>query len=84
VNKEQVRQSYASVADLYIELFGTRRQVHPDDLAFIGRHLASQHGAVFDLGCGPGHITDYLRALGVDASGTPPTTPLPASWPGTR
>ena len=69
MNKEQVRQSYASVADLYIELFGTSRQVHPDDLAFIGRHLGSRRGAVLDLGCGPGHITGYLRALGVDATG---------------
>ena len=40
MDKERVRQSYASVADLYIELFGTRQQVHRDDLAFIGRHLA--------------------------------------------
>ena len=69
MNTEQVRQSYASVADLYIELFGTSEQVHPDDLAFIGRHLGSQHGPVLDLGCGPGHITSYLRALGVDATG---------------
>jgi len=22
-----------------------------------------------DLGCGPGHITGYLRSLGVDATG---------------
>jgi trans-aconitate methyltransferase len=69
VNKEQVRQSYASVADLYIELFGTSQQVHPDDLAFIERHLVGQPGAVLDLGCGPGHITSYLRALGADATG---------------
>jgi trans-aconitate methyltransferase len=69
VSKEQVRQSYAAVADLYIELFGTSQRVHPDDLAFIGRHLAGQQGVVLDLGCGPGHITGYLRALGVDATG---------------
>jgi SAM-dependent methyltransferase len=24
---------------------------------------------VLDLGCGPGHITDYLRSLGADATG---------------
>lgn len=64
-----MRDAYASVADLYIELFGTSQQVHADDLAFIRRHLASQSGAVLDLGCGPGHITDYLRSLGVDARG---------------
>jgi SAM-dependent methyltransferase len=69
VNQEQVRQSYASVANLYIELFGASRQVHPDDLAFITRHLAGRHGAVLDLGCGPGHVTGYLRALGVDTTG---------------
>jgi len=69
VSEEQVRQSYASVADLYIELFGTSQRVHPDDLAFIGRHLVGRPGVVLDLGCGPGHITGYLRALGVEATG---------------
>jgi 2-polyprenyl-3-methyl-5-hydroxy-6-metoxy-1,4-benzoquinol methylase len=69
VNREQVRQAYASVAELYVELFGTSQQVHADDLAFIGRHLAGRPGTVLDLGCGPGHITDYLRSLGVDATG---------------
>jgi SAM-dependent methyltransferase len=69
VNLEQVRQAYASVAELYIDLFGTSQQVHPDDLAFVGRHLAGQPGTVLDLGCGPGHITDYLRSLGANATG---------------
>ncbi|OZV76725.1 SAM-dependent methyltransferase [Micromonospora echinospora] len=66
---ERVRQAYGSVADLYIELFGTSQQVHADDLAFIGRHLSNRSGTVLDLGCGPGHITNYLRSLGVDAQG---------------
>ena len=69
VNLEQLRQAYASVAELYIELFGTSQQVHADDLAFIGRHLTDRPGTVLDLGCGPGHITDYLRSLGLDATG---------------
>jgi SAM-dependent methyltransferase len=66
---EHVRQAYASVADLYIELFGASGKVHPDDLAFIERHLGARPGAVLDLGCGPGHLTDHLRTLGVDATG---------------
>jgi trans-aconitate methyltransferase len=66
---ERVRQAYASVANLYIELFGTRQQVPADDLAFIRRHLAGRPGPVLDLGCGPGHLTDYLRSLGADAMG---------------
>jgi SAM-dependent methyltransferase len=69
VNVEQVRDAYTSVADLYIGLFGTSQQVHADDLVFIGRHLSIRPGNVLDLGCGPGHITDYLRSLGVDATG---------------
>ena len=66
---ERVRQTYASVAELYIKLFGTSEQIHADDLAFIGRHLGDQSGTVLDIGCGPGHITGYLRSLGVDATG---------------
>jgi SAM-dependent methyltransferase len=69
VNRDRVRRAYASVADLYIELFGSTQQVHADDLAFIARHLAGRSGTVLDLGCGPGHITGYLRSLGVDATG---------------
>lgn len=69
VNRKQVQQAYASFAERYIELFGTSQQVHADDLAFIGRHLAGRPGPVLDLGCGPGHITDHLRSLGAEATG---------------
>ncbi|MFF5225580.1 class I SAM-dependent methyltransferase [Dactylosporangium sp. NPDC000521] len=64
----RVRVAYGAVAGLYIELFGTREQVHVDDLAFIGRHL-TRSGTVLDVGCGPGQHTDHLRSLGVDAIG---------------
>ncbi|WP_155387997.1 class I SAM-dependent methyltransferase [Catellatospora paridis] len=74
MNVEQVRDAYASVADLYISLFGTIEQVPADDLAFIERHLSIRPGAVLDLGCGPGHITGHLRSLGVDATGIDPVT----------
>ncbi|MET9299634.1 class I SAM-dependent methyltransferase [Micromonospora aurantiaca] len=65
----RVRQAYGAVATLYIELFGTTGKVHADDLALIGRHLTVRTGPVLDLGCGPGHLTDHLRSLGVDATG---------------
>ncbi|GAA0805896.1 class I SAM-dependent DNA methyltransferase [Spirilliplanes yamanashiensis] len=66
---DPVRQAYAAVAELYIGLFGAADRVHPDDLAFIGRHLAGRAGPVLDAGCGPGHLTGHLRSLGADASG---------------
>ena len=66
---ERVRDAYASVAELYIDLFGTSGKVPADDLAFIERHLTERDGRVLDLGCGPGHITGHLRSLGVDATG---------------
>ncbi|MEU1396074.1 class I SAM-dependent methyltransferase [Micromonospora zamorensis] len=69
MDRDKVRQAYASVAELYIGLFGSREQVNPADLSFIGRHLGTRAGRVLDLGCGPGHLTGYLRSLGVDAAG---------------
>ncbi|WP_405093889.1 methyltransferase domain-containing protein [Micromonospora sp. NBC_01392] len=66
---EQVRRAYAAMADRYIALFGTSGQVHADDLAFLRRHLTGRPGPVLDLGCGPGHLTDFLRAHGADATG---------------
>jgi trans-aconitate methyltransferase len=65
---ERVRESYSANAELYIDLFGTRERVHDDDLAFIGRHLG-RPGKVLDVGCGPGHLTEYLHSLGADATG---------------
>ena len=69
MNVERVRDAYASVADLYIDLFGAREKVPAADIAFIGRHLSLRSGTVLDVGCGPGHLTGYLRGLGVDAAG---------------
>jgi ubiquinone/menaquinone biosynthesis C-methylase UbiE len=66
---DEVRQAYAVVAERYIELFGSSAEVHPDDLAFIARHLSIRPGAVLDVGCGPGHLTAHLRSLDVDATG---------------
>jgi SAM-dependent methyltransferase len=57
------------MAEQYIELFGSRAQVHADDLALIARHLSIRPGTVLDVGCGPGHLTDHLRSLDVDAIG---------------
>ena len=57
------------MAERYIELFGSCAQVHADDVGLIVRHLSIRPGAVLDVGCGPGHLTAYLRSLDVDATG---------------
>ncbi|GHJ48178.1 methyltransferase [Catellatospora sp. TT07R-123] len=69
MNSDQVQTAYSAVTDLYIGLFGTIQQTHPDDVAFIERHLLLRPGRVLDVGCGPGHLTGHLRSLGVDAVG---------------
>ncbi|BCJ54317.1 hypothetical protein Asp14428_57920 [Actinoplanes sp. NBRC 14428] len=69
MDEKQVRDAYASIADLYIDLYGTSEQSLPADLAFIRRHLSIRPGTVLDVGCGPGHLTAYLRSLNVDAIG---------------
>lgn len=66
---KQVQDAYSSVAGLYIDLFGAVGKNDPADVALISRHLNIRPGTVLDLGCGPGHMTDHLRSLGVDAVG---------------
>lgn len=67
--EEPVRQAYGAMAAQYVRLFGTTTEVHPDDLALITTHLSIGPGTVLDVGCGPGHLTEHLRSLGVDTSG---------------
>lgn len=65
---DEVRRAYGDMAEQYVALIGSS-QVHPDDLALITRHLSIRRGTVLDVGCGPGHLTDHLRSLGVEATG---------------
>jgi SAM-dependent methyltransferase len=64
-----VRQAYGAIAEQYINAFGNSGQVHANDLALIARHLSIRPGAVIDAGCGPGHLTEFLRSFDVDAMG---------------
>jgi SAM-dependent methyltransferase len=66
---DSVETAYRRMADRYIELFAGTTHVHSDDLAFISRHLSIRPGRVLDVGCGPGHLTEHLRLLGIDAIG---------------
>lgn len=66
---QSVRDAYSSLSGQYIALVEDDRQAPEQDRSLIRRHLSSVPGAVFDLGCGPGHWTAYLHSLGVDVTG---------------
>lgn len=66
---DAVRRRYTELADVYIDMFGASAHVDPADLAFLDRHLGHCEGRVLDAGCGPGHLTAYLKNLGVSAEG---------------
>jgi trans-aconitate methyltransferase len=66
---QSVRDAYSSMSGQYIALAEDDRQTPEQDRSLIRRHLSSVPGAVFDLGCGPGHWTAYLHSLGVEVTG---------------
>ncbi|MDT5028887.1 MAG: hypothetical protein QOE61_5313 [Micromonosporaceae bacterium] len=71
---DRVRESYDRVAERYAEEIGGELAGKPVDRALLRSltELASTveettgPGSMADLGCGPGHIADYLAAQGVN------------------
>ena len=66
---EPARTAYSVASERYIALSEGGWQDHEDDTALVRRHLVGLAGPVLDLGCGPGHWTAYLQALGADVTG---------------
>jgi SAM-dependent methyltransferase len=69
VGLEPVRDAYSSLSEQYIALVDGDWPDHEDDTALVRRHLTGLAGPVLDLGCGPGHWTAYLHALGAAVTG---------------
>ena len=69
VKAGDVREAYSQLSHQYIDLFGSGQHEHPDDLRLIDQHLGQLTGPILDLGCGPGHLTGYLRSTCPDVTG---------------
>ncbi|MEV7671676.1 methyltransferase domain-containing protein [Streptomyces sp. NPDC088752] len=67
------REAYDAVASIYEEMFRDSLRDSPLDRAMLGVLAevvrADGEGRVADLGCGPGHVTAHLDALGLSAFG---------------
>ncbi|GAA3046432.1 class I SAM-dependent methyltransferase [Actinokineospora globicatena] len=62
---EPVGAAYDAVAPLYAELFSDALKTRPLERALLAAFAELvQDGPVADLGCGPGHVTAHLHALG--------------------
>ena len=67
-----VREAYGSRASEYVDLLGRIENTTDVDRALILNWARSLDGDLLDVGCGPGHWTDYLRAAAVSIEGIDP------------
>lgn len=71
--QEPTRQSYDTVAANYHELVVKDFPADPYHRALLGIFIdlvsAAPDDLIGDLGCGPGHVTDYLTKRGLNAFG---------------
>jgi SAM-dependent methyltransferase len=62
------KAAYDAIAHLYAELFGNVLETLPMERAMLAAFTelvrAHNSGPVADIGCGPGHVTAHLHALG--------------------
>jgi SAM-dependent methyltransferase len=69
------RASYDTVAGSYAEAMSDELRHKPLDRALLTafaeqvRQVGGGQGRVWDIGCGPGHVTGFLAGLGLNAAG---------------
>jgi SAM-dependent methyltransferase len=64
------KAAYDAVASRYAELFGNVLERLPMERAMLGAFAELvPDGPVADIGCGPGHVTAHLNALGPETFG---------------
>jgi ubiquinone/menaquinone biosynthesis C-methylase UbiE len=70
-NPEKIETFYDAVAKEYAEIFRGEHEKKPKDREILLKFAQNvgKEGPVWDLGCGPGQTTRYLKDLGVEISG---------------
>lgn len=66
---ESIRQAYARRAKEYVSALGSVSDMDEQDVALIARWGRGVKGPVVDVGSGPGHWTEFLRARGATIRG---------------
>lgn len=68
---KSIRESYDELANEYALRIYDELQQKPFDRELLDRYasIVKGRGEVCDMGCGPGHVTRYLREGGIDAFG---------------
>ncbi len=69
MTRETVRTTYDAVASRYAEAMVGELDARPIERALLGHVMKDALGAIADLGCGPGHVTEWLAARGADVFG---------------
>jgi uncharacterized protein YceH (UPF0502 family) len=85
---ERVRATYAAVAEVYADTLADELDHLPFERWLLERVASKADGPVVEVGCGPGHVTAHLAALGAEARGldlTPEMVAVARSrFPGVR
>lgn len=69
---DDVRAAYSDRAAEYADLLGSMDVVHPLDRQLVADWAGAVSGPLIDVGCGPGHWTDFLARRGSDIRGIDP------------
>ena len=70
---DAVRRAYDSRASVYIDAFGSADTASDGDRALLTAWASTVVGPVLDAGCGPGHWSGFLHALGLEVEGVDAT-----------
>ncbi len=70
-NLDKIKYLYDTVAKEYAETFSGEHEKKPKDQEMLHRFSIEigDRKPIWDIGCGPGHTSEYLKNLGIEISG---------------